>query len=237
MILLAIETSTEAAGAALWRDSDILAEALVRDQRGLAARLAPAIDSLLADAGIGVDDLSGISVDRGPGSFTGLRVGIATAKMLAHARGLPVVGVSSLEASAWRCRGRSGIVFCPVLRSHRDQLYAAAYRAAADGLLTVIAERATDGPALVAALNALGEPVLFCGQAADLPREWLTQGLTIAADFADPPGSLPSAGAIAALGGRRLARGDDDGALALSAHYLRRSSAEIDAAGASEASP
>jgi tRNA threonylcarbamoyladenosine biosynthesis protein TsaB len=241
MMVLAIETATEAAGVALLREGDTVAEALVRDQRGLAARLAVSIDSLLADAGVDVGDLGGIAVDWGPGSFTGLRVGLATAKMLAHARALPVVGVSSLEASAhstcsgqaWGSRGGAGRVICPVLRSHRDQLYAAAYRAAEDRLLAVIAECATDGAALVAALNGLGESVLFCGQAADLPREWLAHGLTVAADFVDSEGSSPSAGAIGALGARRLARGENDGALALSAHYLRKSSAEVDAGGVS----
>jgi hypothetical protein len=93
----------------------------------------------------------------------------------------------------------------------------------------VIAECATEGGALIARLNALGGSVLFCAEAVDLPREWLTHGLTVGADFAQSAASLPTAGAIAELGGRRLASAENDGALALSAHYLRKSSAEVDA--------
>lgn len=242
MIILAIETSTRIVGIALWQEGAPLADSVIQGPRELAARLAPAIQSLVADAGIGIDALGGIAVDHGPGSFTGLRVGLTTAKMLAHAGGLPVVGVSSLEAAAhstrsgqaWRCRDRSGLIICPVLHSHRDQLYAGGYRSAGDRLEMVLAEGATDGPALVAELNAIGEPVLFCGEAAELPREWLA-GLSVAADYAAAADSLPSAVAVAELGARRLARGEDDSALALGAQYLRKSSAEVDHGEAAEA--
>ena len=234
MIVLAIETCTDIATIALWRQGTVLADNVIKGPRQLAARLAPAIHSLLADAGIGIDALGGIAVDHGPGSFTGLRVGLTTAKMLAHARGLPVVGVSSLEAAAWRCRARLGCVICPVLHSHRDQLYAAGYRSAGDRLEMVLAEDATDGPALVGELNAIGEAVLLCGEAADLPREWLA-GLMVTADFEAAARSLPSAAVVAELGARRLERGEDDNAVALRAHYLRRSSAEVDHGQAAEA--
>ena len=234
MVILAIETAADPASVALRRSGTLVAESTIRGPRELAARLAPAIQSLVAKADIGVESVAGIAVDHGPGSFTGLRVGVSTAKALAHARGLPVVGVSSLEASAWRCRDRPGAVICPVLHSHRDQLYAGGYRSAGDGLEVVLADCATDGPALVAELNAIGQPVLFCGTAADLPRQWLA-GLRVSAEFAAAASTLPNAAAVAELGARRLERGEDDGAVALCAHYLRKSSAEIDHAEGGEA--
>jgi tRNA threonylcarbamoyladenosine biosynthesis protein TsaB len=229
MIVLAIETSTALAGVALWRQDALVAQSVIRGPRELAARLAPAIEALLAEAGARVDDVEGVAVDHGPGSFTGLRVGVGTAKMLAHARGLPVVGVSSLEAAAWRARELSGGLICPVLSSHREQLYAAAYRTVNGRLEPVLEESATDGPSLVAQLNPLGEPVRYCAQAADLPRAWLTRGLRAIAEFLPSASTLPSAEAVAGLGAPQLVRGEDDGALALPARYLRKSSAELDA--------
>ena len=87
----------------------------------------PAIDELCRQAGWSVADLTGVAVDRGPGLFTGLRVGLATARAIAAARASPGVGVTSLEALAHACRRRTGLLV-PVVDARRGEVYWALYR-------------------------------------------------------------------------------------------------------------
>jgi len=100
LLALGIETSTPTASIALMDDENLIAEVLFSGQMNLAEQLAPRIKELLAHEGVRLAGLDGIAVSLGPGSFTGLRIGVATAKALAHAVGLPLVGVPTADAVA-----------------------------------------------------------------------------------------------------------------------------------------
>jgi tRNA threonylcarbamoyladenosine biosynthesis protein TsaB len=157
--VLAIETATPCVGCALWSDAGPVASfVLVAGQRH-AEVLMPAVDELCRRAGWTVDDLSGVAVDIGPGLFTGLRVGVATARAIAAATGLPAAGVNSLETLAHPHRRRTGLV-APVVDARRGEVYWALYRA--DGTsVQELRPPAVAGPReLAAELGRLCDPVL-----------------------------------------------------------------------------
>ncbi len=113
MLLLAFDTATRVATSALVRDGDVLGERV-----GTAVRLLEDVDALLAEAGVSPSDLDGLAVGTGPGSFTGIRIGLATARGLALATGVPVAGVSTLDALA---AGAPGAL--PVVDARRREVF------------------------------------------------------------------------------------------------------------------
>jgi tRNA threonylcarbamoyladenosine biosynthesis protein TsaB len=131
VILLAIESATDTVGAAVVRDDDGEAERIHVGGRAHAEQLAPAIREACALAGCEVTDLDRIAVDVGPGLFTGLRVGVATAKALAQALGITVLGVGSLDILAAAARERLGAALTgpvvAVVDARRGEVFAAAY--------------------------------------------------------------------------------------------------------------
>ncbi|HSR10897.1 MAG TPA: tRNA (adenosine(37)-N6)-threonylcarbamoyltransferase complex dimerization subunit type 1 TsaB, partial [Thermodesulfobacteriota bacterium] len=133
MIVLALETATLAGSVALVDAGDgetgrrIIGENTLSNPETHSARLMPGIDRLLKEASLTIRDIGGIAVSIGPGSFTGLRIGVATAKGLAYALGIPVAGVPTLDALA-ATRPFSPDPVCPVLDARKKEVYAALFR-------------------------------------------------------------------------------------------------------------
>src|SRR3972149_8068329 len=101
MLVLGVETSTMQGGVARVGEDCLVSEYLLNVEATHSERLLPAIERMLCDAGMGLEAVSGIAVSIGPGSFTGLRIGLSTVKGPDYATGLPVVGIPTLEALAW----------------------------------------------------------------------------------------------------------------------------------------
>lgn len=223
MLVLGIETSTTQGGVAIIGDDRVLCEAVLNVEVTHSERLLPAIDRALGEARITLDALGGIAVSIGPGSFTGLRIGLSTAKGLAYATGLPLVGVPTLEAMAWALPAARWQV-CPVLDARKQEVYAALFRHDAGGLRRLTEDAAMTPETLC---RAIRNPTLFLGDGvetyATLFRERLGDKLL------RPP--LASQGArpacVAELGRRRLLHGERDTAESLVPRYLRLSEAEL----------
>jgi len=126
VLVLGIETATQICGAAIVKDGNLLAEYRLNIKNAHAQKLVGAVEKLWLDCGITVKDLDGIAVSIGPGSFTGLRIGVSTAKGLAMANNLPITGVFTLQAIAAQAPIKNGLV-CPVIRSRANEVYAALY--------------------------------------------------------------------------------------------------------------
>jgi tRNA threonylcarbamoyladenosine biosynthesis protein TsaB len=129
VLILGIDTATWTATAGLASDGTVLAEATHRESRAHAASLPGLVERVLADAGRRLDDVEAVAVSIGPGSFTGLRVGLAFAKGLAFAGGLPVVPVPTLEALAWVAEAARGETVCAALDARKREVYAAFFLA------------------------------------------------------------------------------------------------------------
>jgi tRNA threonylcarbamoyladenosine biosynthesis protein TsaB len=174
-------------------------------------------------AGLKLRDLTAIAVALGPGSFTGLRIGLSYAKGLAMALGLRLVGVPTLDAMALCAVGsrfvRSGVTICPVLDARKGEVYAALYRAVDDALEKVVGEQVA--PLEDFALRISGEVVFIGESKAEDARMLLSlKGRSAATvDGAELRASM--GGLIAALGAARVARNDVDDIVALEPLYLR----------------
>lgn len=222
MLILGMDTAASGCGVALAAGETLLVEYVERVGRTHSARLMPLVEAALAAAGRGRADLEGIAVTVGPGSYTGLRIGLATAKALAFGLGVPVAGVGTLEALAYGAGPRAGLV-CPLLDARRGRVYTALYRWEGDGLREVEAPRLVDAADWFAGLH--GRDVLFTGDgvavhgpAAVVPGARASFALPFAA------GVRPAA--VAAVGFRRLAQGLGGGPESLAPLYLGAAQAE-----------
>jgi tRNA threonylcarbamoyladenosine biosynthesis protein TsaB len=212
--VLGLETATPLAGVAVVDASGVLGEATLRTPMRHLEWLLPAVDEMLRGLSLGPEDIEAIAVSQGPGGFTGLRIGIATASGWARARGVPLLGVSTLEALA-SVAGADGLIL-PVLDAHRGEVAGALYLGRADGILTclmppLVAPPAAFAAEAVAALSAgtAGEstPIFLLGDALVRHGPALTSALGTRARLGAPH-LHPRAAAVALLGRARLLRGE-----------------------------
>jgi len=222
MKLLAVESATLSGGVALLDDDRLLGEITLNIAITHSERLMSAVDRLLADCGLAPADLGGLAVSVGPGSFTGLRVGLATVKALAMALDLPVAPVPTLDALAARLSFADAPV-CPILDARKGEVYLSLYRWRGDSMA-----REWDYLALApeAAAARLEPPVILLGDGVEACRPWLDR-LGAGARVAPAAQRLPSAAAVAGLGLAVLAGGGGVSAEALAPLYLRPSEAEL----------
>ena len=125
-MLLAIDTSSFVLGCALAEKDKLVAEWTIARKLTHSARLIPHMDKLMEDAGVAKKEIEAVAVGKGPGSFTGLRIGLATAKMIAHIWQVPLIGVDTLEALAWNMAGANAFIL-PLIDAQRGNVYAALY--------------------------------------------------------------------------------------------------------------
>lgn len=203
MRLAAIETATAATAVAVGEDDDVT-EVLADDRRRHTESLAPTLASLLAARGWTPGDLDVVVVDVGPGLFTGLRVGVATAKGLHVATGVGLVGVQSTDVLAQSAceAGIEGVVIA-VVDVRRGEVVAARYRCAPSGATLLEGQRLVAPAALATALGGLGERVVAVGDGSTRHRDVLEGVAVVRADLV-----VPSPAAAIRLCRRRLAAGE-----------------------------
>jgi len=228
--LLAIESATDWLSIALLEDRDVLRAAAAADERQHAAQLMPLIAREMDAVGWSVEDLDALAVSTGPGSFTSLRIGLATAKGLAFGRDWRGVAVSTLEAMAVAAfeegQAPEGAVVLTLLDARRGEWYAGAWRhtqGAAEELECVLAEGLYAPEPLVADLAC--PVVVVTPDATDWRAGFEPAGL-VCGDSIEGVAARPRAEWVGRLGAARLARGEGVRPSELSARYLRRAQAE-----------
>ena len=185
MKLLAIDTSGPVCGVAVMKDGAIVYEASAVNRMTHSVNLLPMIDTACQSAGLTAAELDRIAVVSGPGSFTGVRIGVSTVKGLAHAHNTPCVAVDALETMAAGAGAFDGII-CPIQDARAGQVYGAAFRSGAERPLRLMADTPIKLEAYVEAIRGFGERFLFLGDGMPVHRERLTQLLGDAAVFAQP---------------------------------------------------
>ena len=127
MKILAIDTSSAVASAAILEDGKLIAEYILNNKKTHSQKIMPMIDEIIKDSDLTINDIDVFAAAYGPGSFTGLRIGVATAKALAHAVNKPLVEVSTLEGIAYNAV-YSDLLLCPIMDARRNQVYNAVYK-------------------------------------------------------------------------------------------------------------
>lgn len=226
-LILSLDTATPCSSVALTlgtrREGRVIAAFSLTGKVTHSRRLLSVVDLLMAETGRTWQDLDGIAVSMGPGSFTGLRIGMATAKGLAAAAGKVLIGVSTLDALAAKCL--TDRLVCAVLDARKKEVYAAFYRLGDDGMVVRATEPAVLVPQELAAQVA--EPVVMVGDGAqvygELFRSLLGEQVTLA------PAQLhePSAASLGLLAGEKLARGELLDLAEGVPVYIRSSDAEL----------
>lgn len=224
MKILAIETSTMLGGVAIMEEpGGLIAEVRLNVKTAHSERLMTVIDHVLKQAGMDVSEIDAFGVAIGPGSFTGLRIGLSTVKGFSYATGKPVVSVPTLEAFAWNFP-YSAYPVCTMLDARKKEVYAAVFRWRDGGFERVMNEASIRPSDL---LNAIEGPVIFAGEGALLYRETIEAIAGENAMFPPHQCMVPSPSNVAHLGLKKAVNGDFSEPVSLIPFYIRKSEAEI----------
>ncbi|WP_373895191.1 tRNA (adenosine(37)-N6)-threonylcarbamoyltransferase complex dimerization subunit type 1 TsaB [Virgibacillus natechei] len=221
MNILAIDTSNHVLGVAIMKDDQIAGEVVTNLAKNHSVRLMPAVDKLMKEVQMAPEQLDKIVVAKGPGSFTGIRIGVATAKSLAWALQIPIVGVSSLEVLTFQGRFFNGRI-CPFFDARRGLVYTGLYKWKNSRLETTVKETNTLIEDFLKKVADEGEKVLFLSPDIALHQEAIIESLGELAIIPDGPYHLASPAHLALAGKDR----EPDNLHTLTPNYLRLAEAE-----------
>lgn len=219
MIVLSVDTSTQNACAAIMSDKGLIAEYTISNKKTHSQNIMPMIEDMLKKSSVTMDMIDAFAVTVGPGSFTGLRIGMATAKTFSQVMKKPIVGVSTLEALA-NNHIMSDKLICPIIDARRGDVYNALYKS---GECTV-SQRAININDLLEEIK--GESVVFCGDGAEVYKDIIVEKMGDNAIFSPLSLNGTRGSSVCEVALRRLSRGDVDDAYTLNPAYLRVSQAE-----------
>lgn len=229
MKILAIDTSTMLGGIAIMDESLLIAESRLNVRSTHSERLMTEIEHCLKQSGIKISDIDVFAVATGPGSFTGLRIGVSTIKGFSYATGKPIVSVPTLEALAWNFP-YSRYPVCTMLDARKKEVYAALFRwEEGENLIRLINE--TSAKPEEFARDALrvthDDKFIFAGEGAALYRDKIIEVMGEKAIFASPEKTVPSPANVAVLGLKKAKSGEFSEPISLTPMYIRKSEAEV----------
>lgn len=224
MRILAIESSSLVASVAIVEDGVTLAEYTANFKMTHSQTLLPMIDSMVSLFGIDLSTIDAIAVSGGPGSFTGLRIGSATAKGLGLALDKPLIHVPTLDGTAYNLYGAKGLI-CPIMDARRNQVYTGIYRFEQE-FEVVMEQDAMDMGELIEKLIGMGERVIFLGDGVPVHEKKIRELMTVPFDLAPAHMNRQRAASVAALGAVYFAEGKIETAAEHGPDYLRKSQAE-----------
>jgi len=224
MIVLGIDSSTQVNTVALLQDGQLLCETVLNTKRNHSQRLMPMVDMLLKEAELGVENIDGVAVSLGPGSFTGLRIGMTTGKALAWSLNKPIVGISSLDGIAFNVQGATGII-CPILNARRSQVYTAIYKMDKGEPKRISDYMAIEPMELIKELKN-HKQITLLGDGIEEFISIFAENLEKSLIIPSSANRLPRASHIAYLGWKRLLKGEQDDVINLAPLYVRNADAE-----------
>lgn len=224
MRILALDSSGLVASVAVVEEEQTIAEYTVNYKKTHSQTLLPMLDEIAGMTELDLAGVDAIAVAGGPGSFTGLRIGSATAKGLGLALGKPLIHVPTLEGLAYNLCGVSGLV-CPIMDARRSQVYTGVY-SFDGGFHTVRGQDAVPVEKLIEELNKMDGPVTFLGDGVPVYQEVLDQGLHIPHFYAPAHMNRQRAAAVGALAVKYYKDGKTETAAEHAPDYLRVSQAE-----------
>jgi tRNA threonylcarbamoyladenosine biosynthesis protein TsaB len=223
MIVLGIDTSSYVNAVGLADGDHILADRTFPAKTDSLEQIVDNIDSTLKSARMGLKDVQGIGVGLGPGSWTGIRVGVTVGKMLAFSTRKPVVGIPTLEALAYSARNESLLICAIISAGIKDAIYAACYRVKGG---VIIKDGDYYAGTVTSITGMLEEPVVLVGNGVEEYRQIITKEVGISITRVKTVETLPGGAAVASLAAQRLKRGEHDNMLSLTPLYLKESTAK-----------
>ncbi len=225
MKLLMVDTATIVASAAVMNEEKLMAEVIVNHQKKHSEKLLPAIDDLLKDAGLKIQDMDAFGIVSGPGSFTGLRIGMATVKGFAQALHKPMVCVSTLESLAYNVAYARGLI-CPILDAQRNEVYTGLYQFEGGVMTTLMADAVMDIDALLQKILEKGvSPVYILGDGVPKYYEHMAAQLPEAV-LVKPHLAMNRASSAAMVAMEKIQRGEVTTYADAAPLYIRKSYAE-----------
>ena len=223
MIVLSIDSSSKVATVAILKDDVLLGEYILNDKREHSVILMPLIENLLKECNLSIDDIDGYVVSKGPGSFTGLRIGMATIKGMSFGNNKPYISISSLDALAYNLISFNGII-CPIMDALRENVYTALYKNNNDSLEKIMDYTALDIDELVNLLKDKNEEVIFVGDGLYKHKKYICDNFP-KAHFAPVHLNIIRASSLGELGLNLLKNGicDDSNSAPI---YLKKPQAE-----------
>lgn len=199
MKLIAIDSSGLVATIAIIEEDNLLAEYTVNYKRTHSQTLMPMLDELVKRIELDLSDVDAIVISEGPGSFTGLRIGSATAKGLGQALEIPIISVPTLDALAYNFYG-SDKVICPMMDARRNQVYTGIYEFEDERLELIIGNKAIDIMEIISEINGISREVIFLGDGVPVYKEIIKENIRVKYSFAPPHRSRQSAASLGTLG-------------------------------------
>jgi tRNA threonylcarbamoyladenosine biosynthesis protein TsaB len=224
MNILALDTSGATASVAVVEDGYLIGEISLRHGKTHSQKVIPMIEALLDMLDVKKQDIHLLAVANGPGSFTGVRIGVVTIKAMAYALNVPIVEVSSLMSLAYTINEQSAVV-CPIMDARNRQVYAGIYKISANSIETLYPDAGVTVETLAENLKKLDSDVHFVGDAVPVHRDFFAnQGFR--AYFAPDELFTPRAAATARLAWLVYNKGPVSDAFKAAPNYLRKSQAE-----------
>jgi tRNA threonylcarbamoyladenosine biosynthesis protein TsaB len=226
MKILAVDTATQHCSAAVCLDLALLAEMTLFRRQTHSRHLLEMIHQTVSMSGVKLNEIDVFAITRGPGSFTGLRIGLSCVKGLAYALNKPVVSVSTLEilaAQAVVTVSDNHLLICPLLDARKKEVYFAGFKHRNNKLVKATPEMVLPPEKLILHMDG---PCLFIGDGAILYKDNLTEIFKNAALFAPPQQHYIRAHTVALLAFERFKNGDTDNLSSLVPQYIRKSEAE-----------
>jgi tRNA threonylcarbamoyladenosine biosynthesis protein TsaB len=223
MIILGIETATMTGGLALIDEEKLISEYTLNMKTTHSTRLMPALDWILKDASLDKNQINGIAISIGPGSFTGLRIGLATAKGLAMGLNIPLITVPTLDALAYNI-SYVPYQICPIQDARKKEVYSAIFRYE-NGIITRKSPYQVISPDEL--ISLINEKTIMLGDGLNIYGELFREKLGEFAIFANNSQRLPRASVIAELGLAKLKAGEIADLASSEPLYIRRADVEM----------
>jgi len=216
MKILGLDASTKTAGVAIVENGIILGEIITNDKKTHSQKLMVIVDQILKNLNLKLEELDGIAVSVGPGSFTGIKIGMATAMGLSLSKNIPMVGISSLEALAYNV-GEFKSIICPIIDAKRNEVYTAVFKFDGTEMIRLEPDTAINIEQLIGKLKMFSKDVLLVGQDAEKFYEEIGSKLKNNVYLSK---SIPRASSVAMLSINREFRSE------IKPNYIRKSEAE-----------
>lgn len=225
MKILGLDSSGIVASVAIVEDDVLIAEYTVNYKKTHSQTLLPMLDEIAKMTELDLNSIDAIAVAAGPGSFTGLRIGSATAKGLGLALKKPLIAIPTVEGLAYNLYDISGLI-CPIMDARRKQVYTGIYRFTDHQLKVVEDQMAVPMETVIEKLNQYGEAVTFLGDGVPVFHDLIAEKMTVPYSFAPAHVNKQRAAAVAALGEIYYRQGKTETAMEHVPDYLRVSQAE-----------